>query len=44
MCSQIVIVGNTLGHTWGLGVGQSVNKAAQLLVGHTLTEFFGQVF
>ena len=35
--------GNTLGPMWGLGVGQSVNAAAQPLVGHTLTEFFGQV-
>ena len=35
---------NTLGPTWGLGVSQSVNTAAQPLVGHSLTEFFGQVF
>ena len=34
---------NALGPTWGLGVGQSVNRAAQPLVGHTRTEFFRQV-
>ena len=34
---------HALGPTLDLGVGQIVNRAAQPLVGHTLTEFFGQV-
>ena len=41
--SQTVRVGKRFHTHVGSGVGHSVNRAPQPLIGHILTEFFGQV-